>query len=146
MGVIESILFKSNLILDFIVRRLFLIPGVVSSYYIDHVPNIESISDITYEIGANYFMRPDMNSNTNFIIMSYASFGLIGIIFISVLTGFIFSIFNNSPGPNYPYLGQLMCCNIAFTLTEQAFHTSLLSSGVIWSVVLCIFLGSDKKR
>ena len=140
IGIFESIFFNSSLFNELITRRIFLVPGVISSYYLDHISNIEKTSDITYEIGRYYFSNPDMNANSNFLIHSFITNGYPGIILVSILIGIIVLIFRKTPGDNYPFLGKLICCNILFILTEQALHTSMLSSGVFWAIIISYLL------
>ena len=145
-GIFESLVFKTNLILDFIIRRALFVPGVTSSFYLDHMSSIESKGNLSFEIGEYYFNNLEMNTNTNFLVLSFVKNGLLGPLFISFLAGIILSIIKKSPGKDFPFLGELICCNVFFIWSEQALHTSMLSGGVFWSIILSVFLSNIKKN
>ena len=125
---------------DYIIRRSFVIPGMLTSVYWEYASQVVNLQQISYEVGSMYFNNPDTNANTNFLMWGWAWMGVAGGLMISLVSGMVISLFASYPGVRFPLLGSLMACGCALIWTEQFLHTSLLSNGVIYLVILAFIM------
>jgi len=126
---------------DYVVRRCFVVTGDLSSFYWNYVPESLSIKDITYVIGNAYSGNPATNANTNLMMFGWVWSGWVGGLIVASCAGLVLRVFQCVPNAKYPYLGSLMACGTMFIWSEQFLHTSLLSSGVFWLLLVALMMG-----
>lgn len=119
-------------LLDYVIRRSFVVPGDLSSFFWQYIPETSSLQNITYEIGEVYSGDPATNANTNFMMFGWVWGGWLGGFIVAAVAGLLMSVFKCVPNAKYPYLGSLMASASMLIWSEQFLHTSLLSSGVFW--------------
>jgi hypothetical protein len=131
-----------SIIADFGFRRLFSVQTQIQGYYLDFLmvdtPSfwnlLLGVSDqsfkATYYIGKNYMDNPDGNANTNAFLYGFAANGLFGylvaIFFVSTFLVSLDRLYQSTHNPSYLLIGFVY----GILLTEQAFSTAILSSGV----------------
>lgn len=144
IGLIEWNFFKSNLIAEYIVRRMFVISGIINSYYFDYFnafPGFMSAPEqIPFIIGEEYFFRKESNANSGIWMDSYAKAGLFGILLASLFSGFIAVILDAMTEKNKGLLGVLIGLMVGITWSEQALTTSILSGGIFFYILILIWI------
>ena len=132
MAVIEFKITGSVALLDYIIRRSFVVPGDLSSFYWEYIPGPSGLKNITFEVGEAHSGNPATNANTNFMMFGWVWSGWFGGFIVAAVAGLLLSVFKCVPNVKYPYLGSLMASASMLIWSEQFLHTSLLSSGVFW--------------
>ncbi|MBD2792783.1 hypothetical protein [Xenorhabdus szentirmaii] len=144
LSLMELSIFGYSYIADYFIRRLFFVSSLVQNYYLYEISNLNDFFyglnnnelGVTYYIGDKYFHNPSINANTNTFLYFFLKNGFIGYI-INVL--FIVLIFI--------YLDllwlktnkvELISLSMLFSLllTEQAFTTVLISSGILLLIII----------
>lgn len=131
-----------SIIADYIFRRLFPVQAEVQGYYLDYLMintppfwNLfYGVSDqgfsTTYFIGSNYIGNPDANVNTNAFLYAFAANGILGYLvattFVSIFLVVLDRLYLSTKNPTYMLIGFVY----GYLVTEQAFSTAILSSGV----------------
>jgi len=149
---IEVIFIHSSILSEYIIRRLFAVPGFLNTVFWDFFSNnpktlmtesvgkffIDPIYPIapTYIIGVEYFNNPAINANTGIWLGGFAQFGLPGMMIVSCLAGFLLGLIDNLTRINFFGLGCLICAFMGLGWIEQMFHTSMLTGGILY-----LFLG-----
>jgi hypothetical protein len=145
-------LFNSTFLSSLFVRRLMATPGLLTGYYYDFFSNHSKVFlahsifkpfldyPYTFEppflIGNLYFNKPDMSANVNYIADAFSNFGYYGILFFTIILAIVLWIFDSvSKHSNY-YLTILILSMSAWSLTDTALFTSLLTHGILFA--LCI--------
>ncbi len=148
------------------VRRLFVIPAELTIDYFDFFQShhlawmrdgasgIFHLARPIYDlpvpqlIGLNYFGNPDNNANVHIWAAAYANFGSIGVLITSAAAGFLLrlidSIVAQRPTKDRFTAGVIVAFMAAFTWTEGSLQTSLLSDGVLLSMLLLAIFPSDE--
>lgn len=142
LAVAEYYLIDSSYIIgDLIIRRVFIVPGMVAGFYYDHIEvasKTVQLQGITFEIGRLYLGNPDCNANTNLWMWGLAWADFLGGFAVAGVSGLLVSIFNTCPGSRFGVLGVVMAMGCSLTWAEQFLHTSMLSSGVFYVLVLAV--------
>jgi hypothetical protein len=138
MAFIEFKITGSVTLLDYVIRRSFVVPGDLSSIYWQYIPGPSGLKNITFEIGEAYSGNPATNANTNFMMFGWVWGGWLGGFIVAAVAGLLLSVFKCVPNVKYPYLGSLMASASMLIWSEQFLHTSLLSSGVFWLLIAAI--------
>jgi hypothetical protein len=106
----------------------------VGRYFI----NATNIISPSFTIGYEYLNNIESNANTGIWMGSYAHFGLIGILSLSMIAGFILGLVDNLTKVNFTVLGYLVCAYIGILWSEQMLHTSMLTGGVFYIIIFLI--------
>jgi hypothetical protein len=138
LALIEFQVFGRVTLLDYVIRRSFVVPGDLSAFYWQYIPKQSALQNITYEIGQAHFGDPAANANTNFMMFGWMWKGWFGGFIIAAVAGLLLSVFQQLPTSKYPHLGALMASGTMLIWSEQFLHTSLLSSGVFWLLISAI--------
>ncbi len=101
----------SQALLLIVIRRIFIMPGVLGSYYYDFFssnpymflsysflsPFFENIYKVTppFVIGDYYFSRAEMSANVNYLMASFADFSFFGMLIYTVLLCVIYKIIDS---------------------------------------------------
>lgn len=138
LAYLEYKLIGSLTLIDHVVRRAFIVPGMLTSVYWEFAPSVTDLKTITYEVGAFFYNSTETNANTNFLMWGFAWAGWWGGALVAICGGCIISLFASFPGVRFPWLGSLMACGCTLFWAEQFIHTSMLSSGVLWLLLIAL--------
>ena len=160
IAVLESLFNDSYILSEYFVRRVFVVPGMLNSFYFDNFNqdffgmyfsgnygntfNVFEDRELTYYIGSKYFGSPDANANTGIWLTGFSQLGVTGVFIISFFSGLIASLINVLSGHNFYYYGALVGVLTGITWSEQALHTSMLTGGVFISIILMYHLNNSK--
>lgn len=148
-------LIGENILTFTVSRRLFLVPGVVNAFYNQWISDFGlygNLSNVSYTYDPNLltfivgnYSHPDnfeVNMNTNFWMMSYAMFGIYGLITTTFLGAIVIKIFDNYNGT----LSMLCSLYISFIWIEQSIWSSMLSSGVFFIFAIFLIVSYSNSR
>ncbi|MBN2643282.1 MAG: hypothetical protein JXR78_16645, partial [Victivallales bacterium] len=151
VSIVEFIRLDSNITSTLFTRRIFAVPGLLNTlfweYYSVHdkVMMADSIGRYflgstnvtasTFVIGYEFFDSLEANANTGIWMGSYAHFGFIGIVLLSMVSGFILGLVDNLTKTKFPVLGYLVCAYIGILWSEQMLHTSMLTGGIFYILI-----------
>ncbi len=153
-SIVEFAYIHTDIISTYLTRRIFAVPGILNSFFWEYYSNHEKVmmadsvgryfinaSNIispTYTIGYEYLNNIKSNANTGIWMGSYAHFGLIGILSLSMVAGFILGLVDNLTKVNFAVLGYLVCAYIGILWSEQMLHTSMLTGGIFYILISLI--------
>ena len=133
-------------------RRLFILPGVISAFYIDYISNngtyfiLERLSEafnadeITYLVGTSVYMSQfDFNLNSNAWIMSYAYIGIVGIFATSFIIGVIMSLIDKV-FEQFKVYSYLLVLYFSLIWVESSLWTSMLTGGIFVCFIFFLIL------
>ena len=133
-------------------RRLFILPGVISAFYIDYISNngtyfiLERLSEafnadeITYLVGTSVYMSQfDFNLNSNAWIMSYAYIGIVGIFATSFIIGVIMSLIDKV-FEQFKVYSYLLFLYFSLIWVESSLWTSMLTGGIFVCFIFFLIL------
>ena len=155
LSLVEIYLFHSDILSVYFARRMYAVPGFLNAIYFDFfsqhakvfltdsvgrffVPPVYPVST-TFLIGRAYFSETT-NANTGIWMGWYAHFGVIGVILVSILAGVILRFLDKRTQLRFPLLGSLVGTYIGIVWSEQMFHTSFLSDGIFYLLVVIVFV------
>ena len=131
-----------SIIADYGYRRLFPMQAQIQGFYLDFLmgdtPSAWSwligIPDrsfqVTYYVGEKYFGDSSSNANTNAFLYAFAFNGFLGyffsILFVSTFLVVLDRLYRSTQNPVFFLIGFVY----GMLVTEQAFSTAILSSGV----------------
>jgi len=140
-----------SIIADYGFRRLFPVQAEVQGYYFDSLmvdtPSAwnwligasDQTFQATYYIGEKYMGNLDSNVNTNAFLYAFLTNGLLGYIFavffVSVFLIVVDRLYRSTQNPIYLLIGFIY----GVLVTEQAFTTAMVSSGVGLLFLLTLF-------
>ena len=153
MSIIEKLTLGSDVVSNMFVRRILIVPSQASVFYMDFFENnrftfmtdsvMKFLFDRVYDLptpfllGEHFFGRPDMAFNAGIWASAFAQFGLVGSIAVSIIAGILFRYIDIvSSKIGYSYLPYTSAIFLAYIWSEQALHTSILSSGVIFLLII----------
>ncbi len=138
----------------FVIRRVFFVPPLIDSYYIEFFSNnpfthwsdsrismglVTSPYDATapFLIGENFFGRASMSANTGFIGSGFANFGLAGVLIYGTLIGLTLSLLNS----HGRQVGHFVVISASITVmvtafTSADFITVFLTHGLLFLLIL----------
>lgn len=133
-------------------RRVLFVPAHLTSYYWQYysenphaffsngiVARLFATGDIltpSETIGLAYFGTPDMNANANMWASGFADMGYLGMVLVTVAAGGIFRFIDSLAQPLTFLTASLIMGAIGIVWAEGAFQTSLLSAGVVPTVIV----------
>lgn len=137
IAVAEDFVTGRALVLDYIVRRAFVVPGWLSSIYwsFDADPNLRNL---TYDVGRTLFGDEISNANTNFMMWGWVWAGWLGGLLVAVCSGVVIYGLKYVPQARFPDLGSMMAAGCLLIWSEQFLHTSMLSSGVAMLMITAL--------
>jgi hypothetical protein len=160
IGILEYTLLNTNIISQYFIRRMSIVPGFINTLYWDYFSThnkvllTDSIGKYvfgtiyelptTFLIGLEYFNTVRMNANTGIWMGGYAHFGAAGIFMMSVFGGILLGFIDNILKYRYFLFGALTCTYIGINWCEQMLHTSVLSGGIFYIIILIMFILSSK--
>lgn len=106
LGLIEKTTFRTYIIQDIFIRRVFFLPPLLEKFYLEHYDELllykYSIlkgffgfeKSITKEIGYYYFDNPEINANIGLIVEGFLSLGMIGVFLHAIIIAYMFRYIN----------------------------------------------------
>lgn len=163
--VFSAILFYAldfNIPVDVIVRRVFIVPGMLSGFFIEYyavhdyafyahnfLSNIFDTSYTTspaFTIGQNYFGNPKTSANVNLWGDAFANMGYVGIIIITCLLSATLVLIN-AFSANKNLVLTLCLFSVSFwTITETSLTTTFISHGLAFAVIVAALLYREQKN
>jgi hypothetical protein len=165
-SLLEPVVLGTSKLATIFVRRLLIMPAQLSTYYFDfwadnplvwmgdgwlgrlgitHNPYPYGVPMV---IGAQYFGNPDTNANVNMWAAAFAHFGYIGIFATSATAALFLRLLDSlavvAHGQLRYLTGSILAASFGATWTNCAFHTSLLSNGVLPGMILLAILPSEQ--
>jgi len=156
IGLAEFVFIHTDLVNDYIVRRIFIVPGALNSFYWDFFSMnpkgmltdsifskfLTPVYDVplTFVIGREYLHNIQSNANTGIWMGGYAHFGILGVFAASAIGGFIVGLIDRLSKSGLYVFGCLVCFLIGITWSEQMLHTSMLTGGIIFYIIILLFI------
>ncbi|MBO6719056.1 MAG: hypothetical protein JJ913_13955 [Rhizobiaceae bacterium] len=146
-----------SLLADYVVRRVSMVQPQVQSYYLDAWLSLQfgaklvgapvgNYSDWTFMIGESYLNNPATNANTNAFFYALLKSGLIGyamaIIVVALFMVVLDAFFVRTGMPEFFAIAGLF----GVLISEQAYTTALLSSGVFLCLALVTLFSYPSRR
>lgn len=154
-----DILSNSPIFSSLFVRRLIITPGILTGWYYDFFSEnpkaqlghsiLRSFVDYPYDrlppllIGRDYFGREETYANANLWADAFANFGFWGIAVFTLVLMLILWLFDSlvhKRGFGQLALATLLLGIPAFTLSNTALLTSLLTHGILLAWMILFFL------
>lgn len=161
VGLTEFLFNHSQLVNDYLVRRISIVPGLLNSFYWDFFSQhpkgmltdsilryfLEPLYDapLTYVIGREYLHNIQANANAGIWMGWYAHFGIAGVFAASVIGGFIVGLIDKLAKSGLYILGCLVCFLIGVTWSEQMLHTSMLTGGIVIFIIMLLLINVSSK-
>lgn len=133
-------------------RRTIFTPGLNSAYYLDFFSNnplaqlghglLRSFVNYPYDvppsylIGRRYFDSDQVSANANIWADVFANFGWVGVVVVTVGLAAIFFVYDSVSKRRDFRIATLMIALPAFSLSDTAFLTTLLTHGLGLSMML----------
>ncbi|MCR9195462.1 hypothetical protein [Oceaniradius stylonematis] len=142
---------------DYVVRRISLVQPQVQSYYtelwLELAPAqkllgapLQHYSDWTFLVGDRFLGSDQTNANTNAFLHALVKAGLpayvLAIVVIAAFLLILDAMFDRSAMPEFVAIGGLY----GILISEQAYTTALLSSGIFLSVALVMLFSYGTTR
>ncbi|WP_447774276.1 hypothetical protein [Aeromonas veronii] len=156
-SVIETVIFDYSYLSDYFIRRAFTVPPFLISVYGDFITQnyydgrwsvfsgFNSDIPISFVIGEQFMGMVGLNANTNAFVVAFSSGGLLLYGFICLILLLYYRIVDKVY-KNRKSLSMLFCGFIfGILLIEQSATTVLLSSGVIFVLLLSLFLSEQSE-
>lgn len=138
------------------VRRLMLVPGMLTGYYHEFFsahphtfqfgPLFRGIIDSPYDIripnliGTVYLGNPETAANANLWADGFSSYGYVGVIIFSIVLGLIIWAFNSIGAGRDPRIVLIVAGVASFSWVNSSLTTSLATHGIAFAMfVLFIF-------
>jgi hypothetical protein len=142
-------------LLDVFMRRVFVVPGLLTGYYLEHYSmnafegysilnaftNLQA-NDVkaAFEIGEVYMGRQSLSANANFFAAAYAGLGLVGVLYEGAIL-LLFMFFLNWIVMYRDRQVALASTALALTaLFDTRLFTVLLTHGAFISLLIALFL------
>jgi hypothetical protein len=140
------------------VRRMIITPGLLTGFYFEFFidqPKVllahsifRGFFDYPYDvtppflIGRTYFNNVATSANANFLADAFANFGYAGIFVFTVLLGLILWFVDSLTSDMDIRLPSLMMAIPAFSLANSGLLTSLLTHGILLTILLIMLVPS----
>ena len=166
IGVVGLILFgKNSFVCKHFIRRMLFIPPNMSILHYDFFSSNEfdylrssvlrrfgfhspyaSYGSIPRLIGAKYFssLSLAMNANTGLCGDAFANFGYWSILFAPLVIVLTFKILERCSKNTDRRVQVMVAVSVAYAFTNGSFFTLLLTNGILFLMVILIFLNSGK--
>ncbi|MBM4074617.1 MAG: hypothetical protein FJ267_03125, partial [Planctomycetes bacterium] len=151
----------NNFISVYFIRRSFLVPSLLTGLYWDffdgqrHVYYGDSFMRWLYSspyelpmarlIGDSYLHSAENNANANIWATSFGHAGFVGMTISTIILGFLFRLIDGFAKTVDLRVVCLMISLFSLSWANGAIETSLLTYGVLPSIMLLYLLGSDEE-
>lgn len=129
-----------------IIRRIFILPGIISGFYVDFFLSFGEYFDFRETLplpnlvgGFAELGHFDMNMSSNMWSLSFGYYGLPGLLMTSFLAAIILRIYDNFK-PRSSLFAYLSVSFICLIWVESSIWTSMLSSGIFFLTMYFILL------
>ena len=161
-GVLEYLWFNKMYIVNYVIRRVMIVPAAISTYYFDFFTNnspdywgqsilkwfgIQSkyTENIAYMIGRIYLNDESLMANNGMIGDAFANFSWIGLIIFPILLAISFKFMNAcAKGINYK-VTFILAIIYGMNFTNGAFWARMLTNGFILACVILLLLPRNEK-
>lgn len=141
-----------SVLLEVIIRRSMLIPGLLSSFYQDFFTVnhkaalgysvLSGLVDYPYAttppfvIGEYYFGRSEMSANANFIAAGFAEFGVIGSIGVALIAATVYRVLDLLARSKKSFrISTALAVAPSWALVDTSLFTVLLTHGLLLLIV-----------
>lgn len=151
----EYAIFGFSDIAEILIRRIFVVQGVLQSYFYDLITTLDlnsflfgldkSYGSVTFYVGLKYFGNVDANANTNAFLYAFAHSGIVGYIGAIFFVGVFFSILDKF---FYFFKRQdvfFVAALYGLLITEQAYTIAMVSSGVAVLTFIVWLMRSERQ-
>lgn len=144
------------------VRRLVLVPGLLTGYYQEFFlgkektysfgPFLRWAFEAPYDIsvpniiGLHYFNNVQMSANANMWADGFASFGHLGVVLVSVALGVILWTFNSLATGRDIRIATVLAGVVSFSLVNSSLMTSIGTHGIGFAVAILAVLPADSHQ
>lgn len=165
LGLVSGLLWtlQGNLVLALLfLHRLCFTPATLSSYYWEFFsanPKVmlsDSILAPFFEreydknvgplIGEVYYQSDVMNATTGVWAQGFAHFGYPGIVVVTLAVALIFWLYDGLARDRGKAVATMMMALLGVFWSNVAFHTSLISNGILFTLVCLWLMPPDPKR
>ena len=150
ISIIELVVYNDYVISDMIVRRVFYMPARLDFCYYDYITHHSPIffdSDLAnklpYAIGSEY-MDDGVNANNGMFSDAFAKFGYGGVFLYPFLYTLFVAFSDKAMRLSERSLQFYVAFVVASTFYSSSFTTSLLTHGVVLTVLMVMIVSKDK--
>lgn len=135
-----------------VVRRMLMTPGLLAGYYFDFfseigftyrfgplsmlVDGVDLAQTTPRTIGFEYFGSNTMAANANFWADGYSAMGYVGVVLVSVLLALVLWAMNSLSESRPATIATPLFVIALYSLTNSALPVSLLTHGILLTIVL----------
>ena len=143
---------------DYLVRRISMVQPQVQSYYFDFwqkgglagalfpTGEAQSFSDTTFAIGYLYLHNAQTNANTNAFIYSLGNSGVLAYLFAVIAVALILAVIDAMAEKTRGFEFFAITALFSILLSEQAWTTVLLTSGIALCLALVMLFSYPSRR
>lgn len=152
VGLLESIVFDTQIVHFLITRRVLFEPGLLDTYYFDYISEhgplyyARGALPIQRVIGDLYFDSPDMNSNNGLFSDAYMNLGGLGCIVYPIILTVIIKFCDNLFKYANKELVFFACIVMTVTVGSAELTTSLLTHGLFFLFVILYLISKNNYR
>ncbi len=155
-SVVQWLALERNELSLYLVRRQIFCPGLLTCFYWDFFSHGDYVyfSDsflraiiprqydlpMARQIGETYFGNPESNANANIWASAFANVGYSGMIGFTALLGLLFRLIDGIAERSDFFVASLMCGMFGLTWTNGGLQTSMLSNGILVSLIVMYML------
>jgi len=156
---ILDLLLGVGLLSNVIVRRMFVMPGLLTGYYVDFYSfhdmhnyansSLSFLFDRNYSetpariIGKYFFGRDEMAANANLFASAYANFGLLSVFVESIIFCVLMYVITNlAKKKNKKIIVSLFTLPL-ISLSDSALLTSILTNGIMVAILITLLFWKD---
>jgi hypothetical protein len=157
IALLELWVFDLSLLAEYGVRRVVLVSATIQAYFLDALSQQHGLSALfsgidfgafdspEYFIGTKYMGSDVTNANTNAYLHQMAISGVMGYLYISIGTALITMTFDILYIRQHRQEVFALAAMLGALLMEQAFATTLVSSGLLLCLLLVLFFSAEKR-
>lgn len=163
ISALEIFITKNSFIVDYFVRRVFLVPAQISYYYYEHfsinsfrywqdtifyrIFNIDSDGINTSNIiGEIYFGSKEVNAVSGFLGAEYANAGILGLLLALIILFIIFFFINKFSLTVDTKVIIIVFISPIYSLWNSAILTTVLTGGMALAIVIISQIRNEKKH
>lgn len=155
LSLLEKLFLKTNFILDIFVRRVFFVPPLLESFYLEHFQSylfyqhsifsglIGPFIPVTKIIGEEYFSNPEMNANIGLITEGFLNLGLFGVIIHAFLIAYLFRYLSSINIPSN-YFGIFFI--LFYVMNTSFIFPYLFTHGILVLIILIPFFRTHSEK
>lgn len=156
IALLELWAFDISLLAEFGIRRVVLVSATIQAYFLDALSHQHGMAVLfsgidlgafdspEYYIGAKYMGSDVTNANTNAYLHQLAIGGVMGYLYISLGTAILCAVLDILYLRQGRQEGFALAAMLGALLMEQAFGTTLVSSGILLCLLLVLLFSAEK--